>query len=218
MPPGTSEPSNEDTFPDRISYRQELGRKALHLLTLAVPAFLLWRGKASTLPIVAGLAVVALAADIARAKSKEFNRFIRRFFGFLMRRSELEDTSRQVVFNGATWVLVGASLSILFYDEQVAAAALCIFLIGDAAAALIGRPLGRIRLPGQRKTLEGSLAFFIAAGVFSFWLPEPTPLTGLAGAAAGAVAEAIPLPVNDNVRVPVLAGAAMVLTRLFIGI
>ena len=167
--------------------------------------------------IVLALAGVALLADFARAKSVRFNQFILRVFGFMMRSSEQRSSHQTVLVNGATWVLVGAAIVITLFPIRVAAAALCMFLVGDAAAALIGRPLGRIRLAGKSKTLEGSAAFFLAAAAFSFWIPGPTPLVGIIGALAGAIAEATPSPVNDNVQVPIISGLAMITVLALMG-
>ena len=192
-----------------ISYPQEVARKALHLLTLCIPVALLILGKPVTLPIIAAITVIALAADIARARSEVFNRFILKIFGILMRLSERNPRDRGVVVNGATWVLVGATICILLFDERIAAAALIMSLLGDAAAALVGRPWGRVSLPWGSKTLEGSLSFFAVAAIFAIWLPGPSYVVGLLGAIAGTIAEAVPLPLNDNIYVPLSAGLAM---------
>ncbi|MGA2385765.1 MAG: hypothetical protein ABSG33_04445 [Candidatus Bathyarchaeia archaeon] len=59
------------------------------------------------------------------------------------------------------------------------------------------------------KTWEGSLAgvfFAFLAGMF--FLPGK-PLIALAGAAIAMTVEVLPLPVNDNVLVPVITGAAL---------
>lgn len=194
-----------------LPYSGELARKALHVLTLAIPAGLLLLGKPLALPIVGALAIVAVATDVLRSRIEILNRFVVRVVGFMMRPVEQETGNGSARLNGATWVLVGATLCIALYPERVAAAALCMFLLGDAAAALIGRRWGRHAFPGSNKTAEGSLGFLVVALAVGLFLPGPTVLPGALGAVAAAGAEALPLRVNDNVTVPLLAGLVMAL-------
>src|SRR5688572_11108771 len=111
---------------------------------------------------------------------------------------------------------IAAALCVILFPAPVAAAALIMQQMGDAAAAIVGRRYGTVRWPGLRKTLEGSLALAVAAFA-SAWLLSGLPVEGLsdalpvsrlaAGAVAAAVAEALPVPIDDNLRVPLIAGA-----------
>lgn len=192
-----------------LPFSGELARKALHLLTLSIPFGLLVLGSATALWIVTPLAVIALSADLWRSRSASFNRFVVRWLGFMMRPAERESRTGEGTVNGATWVLIAAVLTMWLYAPKIAAAALCMFLVGDAAAAVVGRTWGRIRLPGGSKTLEGSLAFAVTAACFAPWLPGAPYGIGLVGAITAATVEALPLRFNDNLFVPLLSGAAM---------
>jgi dolichol kinase len=95
-------------------------------------------------------------------------------------------------------------------------------MVGDGAAALVGRRYGRHRYPfvlAASKSLEGSAAFLLTALLTALPLalaapPGHPPLTpaqlGL-GALTATLAEALDLPANDNVRVPLVAGLVMTL-------
>lgn len=100
-----------------------------------------------------------------------------------------------------------------------------VLAVADALAALIGTRFGRIRyeLDGNQKSLEGSLAFFLAtfaAVAVPLWLwPDPTipPLVNclLAAALVGALAtgfEAVAQDGRDNLWVPL--GTYIVLTKI----
>jgi uncharacterized protein (TIGR00297 family) len=104
---------------------------------------------------------------------------------------------------------------------DIAAAAWSILACGDGAATLVGRAAGRHALPwNPRKTWEGTLAFVTAAApaaVFFLWWTAPavTPAppawfilaAPVAAAAAAALAESIPIELDDNITVPLVAGA-----------
>jgi dolichol kinase len=120
------------------------------------------------------------------------------------------------VLNGATWMVIAAAACAALFPPAVAAAALTIQMLGDAAAAVIGRRFGAHRWPGSAKSVEGSLAFVgaaLAGGIAVAAWPGASLAPGalVAGALVGAVAEGLPLGVNDNLRVPLLAGVALLL-------
>jgi dolichol kinase len=201
-----------------IPFTAELQRKALHLLTLIIPLSLIILGPKIILYILVPLATVSIIADVARVRVAWFNHFISRVFGFMMRENELPALGTPIVYNGASWVLLGSVLTIACFSPIIAATSLSIFLLGDAAAALVGRRWGKIKWGTSSKSIEGSLAFFLSTAPVAFFMPDLVWWIGLIGAAAGALAEALPGPFNDNLRVPLLAGLALQgLTTLFVG-
>ncbi len=81
------------------------------------------------------------------------------------------------------------------------------FCLGDSTASLFGGLISTSLPFNKGKTWEGSLAGFVFAFLAgSFFV---APLLALAGAAIAMTIEVLPLPVNDNVLVPVLTGAAL---------
>lgn len=200
--------------PPLLPYRAELGRKALHLLALLLPLGLVVLGRETALPLLAALALVAVAGDVVRQRVRAVHRLIAAIFAPIMRPEERPPFGGPIVLNGATWMCLSALLCALLLPETMAAASLAMLMMGDAAAAAVGRLWGRTRYPGSAKSLEGSLAF-VGAGwlaALPFGLagqPPIAPHVLAVGAVAAAAVEALPLPVNDNVRVPLLAGALM---------
>ena len=103
---------------------------------------------------------------------------------------------------GAFWYVVGAlllALSLGSADEI--AAAIVALAAGDSAATIFG-VLGRNPLPhNPRKTVEGSVAFFVftlPACLFVGWI-------GVELAALTAVVESLDTPVDDNLLIPITA-------------
>lgn len=218
----SSDASTSDAVSARtFSYGAEMKRKALHLLALVVPAGMAWLGKGPALWLLVPSALLAVGADVLRAYSQPFNDAVRWVFGPLMRNSELPDVGTGVVINGATSVLVGATLLTLVFPIRLAAPVFAMTMIADAAAALVGRRFGRHPWMDGQHTLEGSAAFFVTGCVVFALLPSigvgiDLGTVGVMGVAAATLVEAAPLPLNDNVRVPFAAAATIALAEVLL--
>jgi len=117
-------------------------------------------------------------------------------------------------FTGAAYILVTACLVIAFYDKPVAVACLVFIMVGDSAAALIGRKFGKHKY--GRKSIEGSLAFCVSAVLMAFVLPELPLYIGIIGAVVATVTEALSTRIDDNASVPLVSGLVMhLLIRIF---
>ena len=195
-----------------IPMSSELWRKALHLLSLLIPVGLLWLGREIALMVLVPMTTVAILIEILRTRSGFVRDWVEKIFGFMMRPHEVPPVPAPVRFNGATWVLLTATLLVAIFPPPIAAASIAIGLIGDAAAAVVGRRFGRLKIGSSDKTFEGSLAF-VASTLPMLWLVVPG-LTFVAigvGVLVGAVVEALHLPINDNFAVPMSAAVAMML-------
>ncbi|MDT0633106.1 SEC59/DGK1/VTE5 family protein [Rubrivirga sp. S365] len=199
----------------QIPYATELKRKAIHLGALVLPASILVLPRPLVLGALTALAVLAVALDVAQQKVPAVRRvLIDRAFGWMMRPEEL-GTGGRIVFNGAVWMFLAAAACAWLFPPGVAAASLAMLMVGDGAAAVVGRRFGRTRWPGSPKSVEGSAAYaltaFAVGAAIAAWPPAELGLVACAvGAVVGAAVEALPIPVNDNVRVPLVVGLAMV--------
>ena len=86
-------------------------------------------------------------------------------------------------------------------------AALGFIILGDIAAALVGRRYGKIKFGD--KTLEGSLTFFGVCILVALLVPDLPFVIGIIGALIATIIEAMTLPVDDNLIVPMISGLAM---------
>ena len=184
-----------------------MGRKALHLLALVIPLGMWSLGNPLALYLLGGSALIAVAADVTRAYSSGFNAWIRTIFGPLMRAEELPDVGTRVTFNGATCVLVGAALLTLLFPLRIAVPVLTMTMLADAAAALVGRRIGRHNWGSLSATVEGSTAFVLTGLAVMAAFPSLVYASAAASVVVAAAIEALPLPVNDNIRVPLVAAA-----------
>jgi dolichol kinase len=105
---------------------------------------------------------------------------------------------------------IGILITLLLFPAPVSSAAIAIFALGDSTASIFGGLISKKPLPFNKgKTLEGSLAgFFFAFLAGSFFIP---PAEALIGAAVAMATECLPLPVNDNILVPLFTGLALTL-------
>ena len=108
---------------------------------------------------------------------------------------------------GASYILLTASVSIALFSKPVAIAAISFIIVGDVAAALIGRKFGRTKI--GNKTLEGSLGCLAATFLVAVFAPGISLQVALLGALVATLVEAWPMGVDDNVSVPLLSGLAM---------
>ncbi|MDD2331787.1 MAG: hypothetical protein PHI68_03940 [Candidatus Cloacimonetes bacterium] len=130
-------------------------------------------------------------------------------FGLILRRHEYKD------FTGATYLLFSSMLCVAFFDPSIAFCALAFLSIGDTFAALVGINIGKRKLLGTNKTLEGSLACFVTCLAFGiFFLDQPW--LAFWGALSATIAEFCNVPIDDNIKIPIFSGLTMSLVAIFI--
>lgn len=179
----------------------EGARKSIHVLLSLAAAGVVWR-----LPTTAAAAVLAAAAALAlgiealRLASPRFAATFAARLGPMLRQRE---TTR---LTGATTLALGYTAAAVLLPGRPALAGILLAGIADAVAAVVGRRWGRLRYPGG-KSLEGSLAFLAVAAAIGLLLGL-APGLALAMALAVTMLEALTLPVDDNLYLP-LVGAAV---------
>ncbi len=190
-----------------LTLKAEGVRKALHLVALVVPVMLTLFPPELSRAFFGASAVLAASIDASRAFVPWVARTVDKLFGFMMRASE-RDTTQGVVLNGATWVLITAALLAWWPDVRSAGWIFAAFMLADAAAALVGRSVGRFKWLGTSRTVEGSLAFAITCTLVLAVGIGASPVVALV-VGVMTLAEALPLSINDNVRVPLIGAAAL---------
>ncbi len=191
-------------------YRIEVFRKAIHLCSLAIPIIYFYIPRTLALRILVPITLAFLFIDIARYYSRPIERWFYHFFGWLLRKRESNPEKKTL--NGATYVLIAATVSVFIFPKIIAITAFIILIISDLSSALVGRRFGKHRF--FLKSLEGSGAFFITAALVVFVTPKieyasGEYLVGIAAAFLGAIVEALPWEFDDNLTVPLCVGAAL---------
>ena len=163
---------------------------------------------ASDMGMIAALAVLSaggLGLDSARFRLSWLNRQFLRWLAPLLK----PDEGHRVT--GATYLVVGALFTFLFYGPEVAVPAMLFLSVGDPVAALVGR-----RMPGPRifgKSPGGSAAFVVVSlalvGVLVGAGANEYHWGLLVAALVAALVELLPAPPDDNLTIPLIAGAVM---------
>lgn len=187
--------------------RRELQRKSFHLAMIIVPVGVYFLPYTPALLglIIATFATVAV--DLMRLSDHRLRRFFLQLFRPLIRRHEEEHLL------GSTHYMIAALLSVVVFDHEIAIAALLFLVLGDAAAAIVGKRFGQPLFWG--KSPQGSIACFVVCLALGLWLLR-SPELAVIGALTATVAEAMPSPLDDNMRVPIFSGIAMQIAARFL--
>ena len=189
-----------------------LGRKLYHLLGgLGLLSLYFIFGRNNSFIVYGVLAGVVLLIEVARLSMPAVNHFIYAHFGSFIRKNE------EHTMTGTVPYILGISLSLFAFATPVAVAAVCFLAFGDVAATTVGERFGRTKI--GKKSLEGTAAFTAVAVAIGLALHlaglHLTPGVIVVGAVVAAGAELLPLPVNDNLVIPVVSGAVMELILRF---
>ena len=180
----------------------EIKRKIVHLATLVVPVGYLLTSEETVLLFLVPFFLCFLTVDLLRHFHSGLASLFRKyFFGRVLREEE------KPTLMGSTYFLFSTILTILLFPKSIAIASLLILIVADTAAALVGRGIGRISIFG--KTLEGSLAFFLSSLLIVWIYPNLNRCSGSLAALGATVIEILPIKVNDNLTIPLVAGAIM---------
>ncbi len=192
--------------------RDKAGRRLVHLIGGCIPPLLgLLLPREALLLFLGSVAALFVVGETLRLLVPAVNRWLMSLVSPAARAFKDREAARPI---GTTFFVLGALLSFVIFPRDVAIAALFYSAVGDVAAATVGERFGRTRIGG--KSLEGSAAFLgsalvvgailVLAGLRLGWI------TVAVGALAAALVELLPSPlVDDNLTIPLVSGAAMVL-------
>ncbi|KAK9464311.1 hypothetical protein V1512DRAFT_213573 [Lipomyces arxii] len=217
-------------------HKYEVPRKLLHVSIGFLTLVLYLRGAnvASVTPFLIFLLLVILLLDVIRFGSPAFSKYYIKFFGFLMRESEVNQ------WNGIVFYLSGLIIVFLAFSKDISLLAVLLLSWCDTAASSFGRAYGHLTPKiFKNKSLAGTGAAFLT-GTFSAyllygfifpktsglnvddhlaWTPESSNLSlsslCVLSGFSGAAAEAVELwGLDDNLTIPVISAIVMQLAVL----
>ena len=186
-------------------------RKGIHLFALVIPIGYYLLPFWVAIGGVSIGAMVAILIDISRFRNWVLWRVLSKILLPVIREHEMTKG-----FTGASYILTTSAITILIFPKTIAIAAIVFIIIGDTAAALIGRLYGKHKLVNN-KTVEGSAACLISLVIVSFLIPGLPGIAGIIGAITATLAEAFSGKIDDNLAVPLLSGLVMSLFLIMSG-
>jgi len=184
----------------------EIRRKVVHLSTLIIPLGYGIISKELILSFLIPFFLLYIFIDLLRHFHPRFALiFQKHFFGKVLREKE------RVNLMGSTYFLFSTIITILIFPKPIAIVSLLILTISDTASGLVGKGIGRIPIFG--KTLEGTLAFLLTSLIIIWSYPGIDRFSGTLAAIGATLIEVIPIPLDDNLTIPLVSGSILFFGR-----
>jgi glycerol-3-phosphate acyltransferase PlsY len=165
--------------------------------------------KTAIILVLALLCVIFILLEAVRLRSATVNDWFFGWFGVLLRQSE------KTRVTGALFVLVASLVTFGIFSKEIAITALTFLAVGDPAAAIVGKLVNGHQI--FSKTLEGNLACLVACLAAGFLLKslglDVSSTMVIAGSMAAAFIQALPIPINDNLSIPLFSALVMYVLR-----
>jgi len=197
-----------ENITERISFKNEILRKLVHLASSFVPVFYLLTDKYFTLILLTFCVAFMLFLDIGRYKSAAVNKYYIKFLKPVLRQKE--EKTNKFLFTGGTFVFISDLLCVLIFPKEIAIAAMFVMIFCDSFAAIVGKSIGKLKI--NNKTLEGTLAFIVSGFILSLILPKYTNSNFeyyifIFVIVLTALIELIEFKIDDNLIIPLLFGS-----------
>ena len=191
---------------------KEISRKVIHILSIIIPILhiYIFKNKIDMIIFLSAMVTFCFFIEIFRYQNSFISKIFIRYLSIMMRNFE-----KQGGLTGATWVFVGALITIAVVPQPFCILALFFLAFGDTLAALIGMKFPLVKI--GNKTLSGSFACFTMCLFTGIVLDFKISLEIiLIGAFAATIAELASMKINDNLLIPLLSGCVMYLGSIII--
>ena len=149
------------------------------------------------------LCLFAILLEISRKKWDTVESLFEKHFNFMLRQSEFDGG-----LTGATWLLFGSTITLFLFPIHIAVPSLLFLTVGDAFAAIVGKVIP-VRKIGD-KYLSGTIAGIVTSCAIALWINQILPgEIIILSAVASMLVEVAPIPMNDNLTIPLTGGLVM---------
>ena len=191
-----------------LTHKNEYYRKTIHLSSLWIPLFIYTQDKIFCAAFLLCLCALDFIIEyLSFCHTGHIDHLIKKSLIKTMRYKEIQKESFHL--SGAFYVLVSAFCCTIVFSKEIACLSLCVMIISDASAAILGKYYGKIKI-AENKTLEGSIAFFITASAISIYYCGLNFLliNGLIASFISTLTElyATKTKLDDNFLIPLLYG------------
>ena len=198
----------------RDNMQNKLWRRLWHLIGGSFfPILALFIPRGTLLITLEVMTAIFVTGEIVRFAFPSVNRWMVSHLGIILKKGKGFRPS------GSTYLLLSSLAVFLLFEKYVAITSLLFLSIGDLMAAVIGEKFGRRRV--FSKSLEGSLACLVACLLIGMLMTRINPTITLPVAIVGAVlatiVELLPIPLDDNLTIPLFSAGIMNLAALYFG-
>lgn len=190
----------------------QVERKLYHLV-MGLVCFGLYQwllDRQQALIVLCSVGLFSVVLDLLRLRVPALNRWLIARFSTLLRPAEHQGLT------GHSFFVLGMICLVFLFEKPTTQLALLFLSVGDPVASYVGGRWGRVRVVGS-KTVEGALAGFVANfAVAMLYIVaseacslSPCIVAAAAFSLAGTLSELVPLPVDDNLSIPVLSGVGI---------
>jgi HAD superfamily phosphoserine phosphatase-like hydrolase len=185
--------------------RSEVIRETIHISGFSVPFVCMYLLDSLFVALlIFSFTLLYIASELARMEGAGFP-VLSTITKRAATRSELYEFATNPVF-----FAIGIALSLIIFPEPISYASVAILALGDGSAEIFGKKFGKNVFPlNKGKRIEGSVFGFLFA--FTGAIIFLNPMKALVGAAVGTLMECLPLPISDNLTVPLTSGLIMTL-------
>ena len=200
-----------------ITLKGELYRKLIHYSSAAIPIGYFFLEKKITLTVMIPVLAAMLIFEILKYNSKSVYALYTRLFGYLLREHEYD--TRRIRINGATWLLLADTIYIIAFPKLVAITAMLLLSLADSSSAIVGRVYAKKHYAPNRSVI-GSFAFFVVGIIIVLAAPKyfysPAEyLIGIAAVAVTTIVDALNLPADDNLTIPIVSSVLLYVLYMF---
>ncbi len=183
-------------------------REAIHASGFLVPFIALYLGIYLVAFLLSLITLLYTASELARVERKSIPPVS------IITLKAATFTERYEFATAPIFFALGIVLSLLLFPTPINYASIAIVSLGDSIASIVGKYFGKTSIPFNKgKNLEGSSAGFLFAFLgATFFL---NPMLAFVGAFIGMLVESLPLPINDNLSIPLATGVLLILLSSF---
>jgi phosphoserine phosphatase len=188
--------------------KNQILRSAIHISGFTIPFICTYLLDCHLLTFLTFLITfLYIMSELARIVGISFP-----LFNFITTRAAV----KQELYEFATapvFYAFGIALSLIIFHPPIGYASIAILTLGDGFASLFSKKFGKTPYPfNKSKHLEGSIFGFIFA--FSGAIFFIDPIKASVGAIIGMLVECFPIPIDDNLMIPLAAGTVLSLAYL----
>lgn len=209
--------------------KEEFLRKMLHIISgLGIPYIIYLMPQTLKLPfysstiIISFFLISSILIEFLRFKNPRFQSLFFNLFQSFLRKEE------SYKITGSTWIFMSSLICTFIFPSEIASIAICIFILGDAVAAIIGLTIGKTKIGS--KTLEGTFGCFVSClmlfhflfpyipGLLNMWNGKIPFFFSIPVSFIVAITELFPIKIksgitlNDNLTVPFITSIALLIS------